>query len=91
MNASSLTTPLIEMYTTLVCPYCVQAKQLLSKFGVAVKEIRVDLDSEQRAVMMQRSQRRTVPQIFINGQHIGGCDDLYALHHAGTLQPLLQA
>ncbi len=81
----------VEVFTTLVCPYCVRAKQLLDSLGVAYDEIRVDLDDARRAEMMERSQRRSVPQIFINGQSIGGCDDLYALHQQGKLQPLLQA
>lgn len=81
----------VEVFTTLVCPYCVRAKQLLDSLGASYDEIRVDLDDAKRAEMMERSQRRTVPQIFINGQSIGGCDDLYALHREGKLQPLLQA
>jgi glutaredoxin 3 len=81
----------VEVFTTLVCPYCVRAKQLLDSLGAHYDEIRVDLDDAKRAEMMERSQRRTVPQIFINGQSIGGCDDLYALHREGKLQPLLQA
>jgi len=81
----------IEVFTTLVCPYCVRAKQLLDSLGADYEEIRVDLDDQRRAEMMERSNRRTVPQIFINRQSIGGCDDLYALHRAGKLQPLLQA
>lgn len=81
----------VEVFTSLVCPYCVRAKQLLDSLGASYDEIRVDLDDARRAEMMERSQRRTVPQIFINGQSIGGCDDLYALHREGKLQPLLQA
>lgn len=79
----------VLVYTTLVCPYCVQAKRLLDSKGVAYEEIRVDLDAMRRQEMMERSGRRTVPQIFINGQAIGGCDDLYALERAGTLDSLL--
>ncbi len=81
----------VEVFTTLVCPYCVRAKQLLDSLSIGYDEIRVDLDDAKRAEMMERSGRRTVPQIFINGQSVGGCDDLYALHRAGKLQPLLQA
>lgn len=81
----------IEMFTTLVCPYCVRAKQLLKQLNLGFIETRVDLDAQKRQEMMTRSGRRTVPQIFINGQAIGGCDELYALHRAGLLQPLLQA
>ncbi|NQD36193.1 glutaredoxin 3 [Permianibacter sp. IMCC34836] len=81
----------IEMFTTAVCPYCVRAKQLLDSLGASYQEIRVDTDPARRDEMMSRSGRRTVPQIFINGQPVGGCDDLYALHRAGKLQPLLSA
>lgn len=81
----------VEVFTSLVCPYCVRAKQLLDSLGASYEEIRVDLDDARRSEMMERSQRRTVPQIFINSQSIGGCDDLYALHREGKLQPLLQA
>jgi glutaredoxin 3 len=78
------------MYTTAVCPYCIRAKQLLSARGVTqIEEIRVDLDPDQRDEMMQKTQRRTVPQIYIGDTHVGGCDDLYALDKAGGLQPLL--
>lgn len=80
----------VLMYTTAVCPYCVRAKQLLKARGVAeIEEIRVDLDPERRDEMMQKTQRRTVPQIFIGETHVGGCDDLMALDAAGGLKPLL--
>lgn len=80
----------VLMYTTAVCPYCIRAKQLLSARGVTqIEEIRVDLDPDQRDEMMQKTQRRTVPQIYIGDTHVGGCDDLYALDKAGGLQPLL--
>ncbi len=79
------------MYTTAVCPYCVRAKQLLKARGVSeIEEIRVDLDPERRDEMMLKTQRRTVPQIFIGETHVGGCDDLYALDAAGGLLPLLE-
>lgn len=81
----------VLMYTTAVCPYCIRAKQLLSARGVTqIEEIRVDLDPERRDEMMQKTQRRTVPQIFIGDTHVGGCDDLYALDAAGGLKPLLE-
>ena len=81
----------VQMYTTAVCPYCVRAKQLLKARGVTeIEEIRVDLDPDRRDEMMQKTQRRTVPQIFIGETHVGGCDDLYALDAAGGLQPLLE-
>lgn len=80
----------VRMYTTAVCPYCVRAKQLLKARGVAdIEEIRVDLQPELREEMMEKTQRRTVPQIYIGDTHVGGCDDLYALDAAGKLAPLL--
>lgn len=82
----------VLMYTTAVCPYCVRAKQLLKARGVTeIEEVRVDLDPERRDEMMQKTQRRTVPQIFIGDNHVGGCDDLHALDAAGKLKPLLEA
>ena len=82
----------VLMYTTAVCPYCVRAKQLLTARGVAsIDEVRVDLDSERREEMMQKTQRRTVPQIYIGETYVGGCDDLYALDAAGKLMPLLES
>ena len=81
----------VKIYSTLVCPYCVRAKALLQQRGAGeVEEIRVDLHPEERAAMVQLTGRRTVPQIFINGQHIGGCDELVALDRRGGLLPLLQ-
>lgn len=82
----------VQMYTTAVCPYCVRAKQLLQQKGVTdIEEIRVDLAPERRDEMMSRTGRRTVPQIYIGETHVGGCDDLYALHQAGGLDALLAA
>ena len=81
----------VKMYTTAVCPYCVQAKALLKKRGVQeVQEIRVDQVPGEREQMMQLTGRRTVPQIFIGQTHVGGCDDLMALDARGGLMPLLQ-
>lgn len=78
------------MYSTAVCPYCVNAERLLNSKGVTnITKIRVDLDPEKRAEMMQRTGRRTVPQIYIGERHVGGCDDLYALDRAGELDALL--
>lgn len=79
----------VIIYTSEHCHYCVRAKELLSRKQVAFQEIRVDLDPEQRTEMINRSGRRTVPQIFINDQPIGGCDDLYALDREGKLDRLL--
>ena len=82
----------VKMYTTAFCPYCTRAKQILHAKGVAqIVEIRIDTDPEARAVMMQTTQRRTVPQIFIGDTHVGGCDDLIALDSRGGLLPLLNA
>ena len=82
----------VRIYTTGTCPYCIQAKQLLKSRGVAeLDEIRVDLVQGERQKMMDITGRRTVPQIFIGEQHIGGCDDLMALDGKGGLLPLLNA
>ena len=81
----------IVMYSGEHCPYCVRARRLLEKKGVAFREIKVDEAPELRAEMESRSQRRTIPQIFIHGRHIGGFDDLAALDRTGELDPLLVA
>jgi glutaredoxin 3 len=81
----------VKMYTTAVCPYCLQAKQLLKRRGVEqVEEVRIDLLPGEREKMMSLTGRRTVPQIFIGQTHVGGCDDLMALDARGGLLPLLQ-
>ncbi|MDD3447132.1 MAG: glutaredoxin 3 [Zavarzinia sp.] len=82
----------VTIYTTQICPYCYRAKQLLQDKGVDYKEIDVTMDSAKRKEMVEKAGgRRTVPQVFINGTHVGGCDDLYALDHAGKLDTLLTA
>ncbi len=82
--------PPVLMYSTAVCPYCVRAENLLRARGVTeIEKIRVDLDPQRRAEMMERTSRRTVPQIFIGDYHVGGCDDLIALDQAGKLVPML--
>lgn len=82
--------PPVTIYTTATCPYCIRAKQLLAERGVTtLHEIRVDLDPAQRVAMMERTGRRTVPQIYIGDTHVGGCDDLVALDRSGGLEPLL--
>lgn len=79
------------MYSTAVCPYCIMAERLLKAKGVeTIEKIRVDLDPEQRADMMQKTGRRTVPQIYIGDTHVGGFDDLSALDREGKLDGLLQ-
>jgi glutaredoxin 3 len=80
------------MYSTAVCPYCINAERLLNSKGVTqITKIRIDLEPERRAEMMQRTGRRTVPQIYIGERHVGGFDDLYALDRAGELDELLAA
>ena len=80
----------VLMYTSAVCPYCIRAEQLLRHKGVTeIEKVRVDLDPARRHEMMEKTGRRTVPQIFIGATHVGGCDELYALDHAGKLDPLL--
>ncbi|MBS9478229.1 glutaredoxin 3 [Ancylobacter radicis] len=82
----------IEIYTTHTCPYCHAAKELLERKGAAYAEINVAGDPQARSAMSARANGRTsVPQIFIDGRHVGGCDDLYALEEAGDLDPLLAA
>jgi glutaredoxin 3 len=82
----------VKMYTTAVCPYCIQAKRLLTAKGVAqIEEVRVDSNPQERMKMMELTGRRTVPQIFIGETHVGGCDDLMALDAKGELLPLLNA
>ena len=80
----------IEMYTTHVCPYCVAAKNLLKSKGLTWEETFVDSNPDERGRMLERAEgQRTVPQIFINGHHVGGYDDLVAADRAGTLATLL--
>ena len=79
----------VEMYTKQYCPFCVRAKHLLEKLDVDFKEIAIDGDSELREHMISVAGGHTVPQIIINDQAIGGCDELYALHAAGKLEPIL--
>ena len=79
----------VEIYTTRTCPYCVAAKGLLTKTGVAFTDIDVGGDPALRAKMTQRAGRTSVPQIFIAGSHIGGCDDLHALERSGKLDAML--
>jgi len=81
----------IEIYTTTWCPYCLRAKSLLTRKGQSAVEINVEEVAGAREIMEQRSGRMTVPQIFIDGKHIGGSDDLYALEAAGQLDSLLSS
>lgn len=82
----------VLMYCTAACPFCQSAERLLAEKGAQVEKVRVDLEPERRGEMVQKSGgRRTVPQIWIGEQHVGGCDDLYALDRKGGLDPLLKA
>jgi glutaredoxin 3 len=82
----------VTMYCTATCPYCIRAEMLLKKRGVTeIKKIRIDQDPGQRAAMMQRTGRRTVPQIYIGETHVGGYDDLAALDRRSGLMPLLNS
>ena len=81
---------LVTMYTTASCPYCIYAERLLTRKGVtSIDKVRVDLEPARRVEMMQKTGRRTVPQIYIGALHVGGFDELAALDHAGELDPLL--
>lgn len=82
----------VLMYSTAVCPFCVRAEQLLLHKGVTgLEKVRIDLDPARREEMMQKTGRRTVPQIYIGDTHVGGCDELYALERKGELDALLHA
>ena len=82
--------PKVVMYTTMICPYCVRAKHLLQRKDVDFEEIRIDTDRAQMRIMMERTRRHTVPQIFIGDFHVGGFDDLAAMEARGELDPLLE-
>lgn len=81
--------PKVVMYTTNMCPYCVRAKLLLSQKGVTVEQLNIQTDPALMRQMLERSQRRTVPQIFVDDFHVGGFDDLAAMDSRGELDPLL--
>ncbi|CAI3792663.1 MULTISPECIES: glutaredoxin 3 [Rheinheimera] len=82
----------VTIYTKAYCPYCVRAKALLGQKGVQFDEIKIDEQPELRPAMIERANgRTTVPQIFIGDTHVGGCDDLFALENAGTLNAMLSA
>jgi glutaredoxin 3 len=80
--------PEVIIYSTAVCPYCVAAKNFLKSRGLGYSEVRIDTDPEQRKLMMERTRRSSVPQIFINGHHVGGYEELVALDRAGGLELL---
>jgi glutaredoxin 3 len=81
--------PAITLYTTAICPYCVATKNFLKSKGKAWTEVRIDTDPAEREKMVARTHRTSVPQIFIGDTHVGGYDDMMALHRAGKLEPLL--
>lgn len=81
--------PDVVIYSSNYCPYCMRAKQLLESKNVLFNELRVDGNRDLRQEMTEKSGRTSVPQIWINDQHVGGCDDLFALERAGKLDPLL--
>ncbi len=90
LNKVVLSVAKVEIYTSPICGYCSRAKQLLKSKGISFDEIDVMSDNARRDEMVSRANgRRTVPQIFIGGKHIGGCDDLYELNGAGKLDPML--
>jgi len=89
MSTASPSKPSVVIYLTGLCPYCVRAKQLLDRKGVSYEQIRVDLDRAQLRIMLDRSKRHTVPQIFIGEHHIGGYDDIAALERNDELDGLL--
>lgn len=86
----TMSSPEITLYTTQVCPYCVAAKNFLKSKGLEWREVRVDLDPAEREKMVALAKRTSVPQIFVGETHVGGYDDMMALHRAGKFEPLLQ-
>ena len=86
---SDANTPVITLYSTAICPYCVMAKNFLKSKGLAWTEVRIDTDPVAREAMVAKARRTSVPQIFVGDVHVGGYDDMMALHRAGKLLPLL--
>ena len=87
---SDASAPSITIYSSAICPYCVAAKNFLKSKGLAWTEIRIDIDHAAREAMMAKTRRTSVPQIFVGETHVGGYDDMMAMHRAGTFEPLLQ-
>ena len=81
----------VIIYSTAICPYCVAAKNFLKSRGASYTEVRIDSDPVARALMMEKTRRTSVPQIFINGTHVGGYEELVALDRSGGLRPMLEA
>jgi glutaredoxin 3 len=90
MEATPVSAPKVVMYVSGWCPYCMQARSLLESKGVAFEEIDIEAVPGARAEMRARSGRSTVPQVFIDENHVGGCDELLALDAAGRLNPMLK-
>jgi glutaredoxin 3 len=86
---TTLSNPIITIYSTAICPYCVAAKNFLKSKGLSWNEIRIDIDPAEREKMVAKARRTSVPQIFVGDTHVGGYDDMMALHRAGKLEPLL--
>ena len=86
---SDANTPVITIYSSAICPYCVMAKNFLKSKGLAWTEVRIDIDPVAREAMMAKARRTSVPQIFVGDVHVGGYDDMMALHRAGKFEPLL--
>lgn len=84
-----MSAPEVVIYSTAVCPYCVAAKNFLKSRGIPWREVRIDMDPAERERMLQRTRRTSVPQIFVGQTHVGGFDDMMALHRDGRLEPLL--
>ncbi len=84
------TAPVITIYSTAICPYCVAAKNFLNSKGKQWREVRIDMDPAERDRMVAITRRTSVPQIFVGETHVGGYDDMMALHRAGKLEPLFQ-
>ena len=87
---SDTSAPPITLYSSAICPYCVAAKNFLKSRGLAWTEVRIDTDPAAREAMMAKARRTSVPQIFVGETHVGGYDDMMALHRAGKFEPLLQ-
>ena len=84
------TAPVITIYSTAICPYCVAAKNFLKSKGKQWREVRIDMDPAERDRMVAITRRTSVPQIFVGDTHVGGYDDMMALHRAGGFEPLLE-
>ena len=88
-SAPTIPAALITIYSTAICPYCVAAKNFLKSKGLAWNEVRIDTAPGEREKMVERTRRTSVPQIFVGETHVGGYDDMMALHRAGKFEPLL--